>query len=95
MHELSVEEKPIKYCFLGYTDLDTNEKLALVRKYHQGETDWTKNQSDEDMLRAIDEMVEFSKYVQKECAAFGIEYFDVSHNFDGARKQAFDYLFKN
>ena len=93
VNELLKENKPIKSCFLGYTQLDANEKLALVRKYHQGEADWTKEISDEEMLRMIDEMVQFSKYLESECAKFGIKYFDISHDFENSRNAAFDYLF--
>jgi len=95
MNELLVAKQPIKCCFLGYTELSTSEKLALVRKYHQGETDWTKDQSDEDMLRMIEEMISFSKYLQEECTKFGIKYFDASHNFEDVQEEVLDYLFRN
>lgn len=93
IYELISEQKPVKCCFLGYTELTKDEKLILVRKYHQGELDWTKSISDEKMLLMIDEMIQFSKYLQEECAKYGIKYFDVSHDFEGTRNMAFEYLF--
>lgn len=91
--ELIGQGKPIKCCFLGYTEMTKDEKLALIRQHHQGDIDWTKNLSDEEMLPLIEEMIEFSKYLKQECEKCGIKYFDISHDFDGVRDEAFEYLF--
>jgi hypothetical protein len=88
-----LEQQPVKCCFLGYTELSKDEKLALIREHHQGAIDWTKNISNEEMLPMIDEMIQFSKHLQEECAKYGIKYFDVSHDFEGVRNEAFEYLF--
>lgn len=93
VNKLIVEGQSIKCCFLGYAELTKEEKLALVRQYHQGKIDWTKGISDEEMLPMIDDMIQFSKYLKEECAKYEIRYFDVSHDFEGARKEAFEYLF--
>ncbi len=93
VNEMILAGKPIKSCFVGYTELTKDEKLVLVRKYHQGDIDWTKGISDEDLGSMIDEMIKFSVYLKEECAKYGIKYFDVSHDFDGGRNLAFEYLF--
>lgn len=93
VNALIAVDKPIRCCFLGYTKLTKNEKLTFVREYHQGETDWTKGISDDEMLSMIEEMIQFSKYLQEECIKYGIRYFDVSHDFEGVRNAAFQYLF--
>jgi hypothetical protein len=93
INELITEQQPVKCCFLGYTELSKDEKLALIREHHQGAIDWTKNISNEEMLPMIDEMIQFSKHLQEECAKYGIKYFDVSHDFEGVRNEAFEYLF--
>ena len=95
IHELIVESKPVRCCFLGYAELTKDEKLSLVRQYHQGDIDWTKGISDEEMLPMIDEMIQFSKYLRDECAKHGIKYFDISHDFEGVRNEAFEYLFQS
>jgi hypothetical protein len=95
LNELTAEGKPIKCCFVGYTELDKDKKLALVREYHQGDADWTKDIPDEEMLAMIDEMIEFSKYLQEECATYDIKYFDVSYDFEGVRAETFEYLFNS
>jgi hypothetical protein len=92
--ELLKQGKQIRCCFLGYTALTKDEKLALVRKHNQGETDWTRGISDEEMLKMVDEMIQFSKYLKDECAKYGLAYFDVSHDFEGVRAKAFEYLFE-
>jgi hypothetical protein len=93
IQELLVANKPVKACFIGYTKLDANEKLETVRRYHQGEIDWTKGISDTEMLPMVDEMIEFSKYLEQECDRLGIKYFDVSQDFEGVRDEVFEYLF--
>lgn len=93
VNELVREGNRLKSCFMGYAELNKEEKLALVRTYHQGELDWTKGISDEEMLVLIDEMIQFSKYLKEECAKYGIRYFDISHDFEKPREDAFNYLF--
>jgi hypothetical protein len=93
IHELLLEQKPVRCCFLGYTNMTKDEKLSLVRQYHQGNIDWTRGISDAEMLPMIDEMIQFSKHLQEECGQYGIKYFDISHDFDAVRNEAFEYLF--
>ncbi len=93
VNELIAEQKPVRSCFLGYTELAREEKFVLVREHHQGDIDWTRGISDEEMLPMVDEMIVFSKHLQQECAKYGIKYFDISHDFHGVRNMAFEYLF--
>ena len=93
INELITNSKPVKCCFFGYTELTKDQKLALVRQHHQGAIDWTKGISNEEMLPMIDEMIQFSHYLKEECTKYGIKYFDVSHDFEGVRNEAFKYLF--
>lgn len=93
VNELISSGRQVRCCFLGYTKLNKDEKLALIRKHHQGDIDWTHGLSDEEMLPWIDQMIEFSKYLKEECSKYGIRYFDISHDFEGVRNEAFEYLF--
>ena len=95
VQELASEGNKVRACFLGYSEVSKEEKIALVRMYHQGTIDWTKDISDEEMLDLVDQMIEFSKYLKEECAKYDIEYFDISHNFEEPRKEAFNYLFEH
>jgi len=92
--ELINEGRKVKCCFLGYPNLNPDEKLQLIRKFHQGKSDWTAKQTDEQMLVMIEEMVEFSKYLKEECEKYSIKFFDVSHDFEVVNQEAFEYLFK-
>lgn len=91
--ELIHEGIQVRSCFVGYAGLTKEEKLAHIRKHHQGDRDWTRGISDEKLLVDVEEMIQFSKYLKEECAKFGIEYFDISHDFDGPRESAFSHLF--
>lgn len=93
--ELIDEGRKVKCCFLGYPNLNSDEKLELIRKFHQGEKDWTAKQTDEQMLVMVEEMIEFSKYLEEECKKCDIKFIDVSHNFETANIEAFEYLIKN
>jgi hypothetical protein len=93
INEMAMAQKPVKSCFIGYTELNKDEKLGLVRKHHQGDIDWTRKISDEEMFTMIDEMIEFSKFLKEECAKYDIKYFDISYDFEGVRNEVFEYLF--
>lgn len=95
VHELIHEGHEVRCCFLGYTALSREEKFALVRTHHQGESDWTKNITDAEMLTYIDNMIQFSKYLKEECSLYNLQYFDISHDFVAPREEAFTYLFSN
>ena len=93
INELNVEQKSVHCCFIGYSELTKEEKFSLVREHHQGEVDWTKEISDEELLPMIESMIDFSKYLKEECGKYEIKYFDISHDFQGIRDVAFEYLF--
>ena len=95
VHEIREQNKETKSCFIGYAKLRNVEKLSLIRKYHQGNTDWTKDISDDELVLLIDQMIEFSNYLKNECSKYQIPYFDISHDFDKPRLEAFEYLFGN
>lgn len=93
VNEMLVDGKSVKACFVGYTEMSKENKLSLVRKHNQGEIDWTKGISDEEMTNMIDEMIEFSTYIKDQCDKYGFKYFDISNNFESAHEEVFKYLF--
>lgn len=93
INEFILQKKSVRCCFVGYPELSKEEKFSLVRQHHQGDIDWTKEISDEELLPMINSMIEFSAYLKEECAKYGIKYFDISHDFQGVRDAAFEYLF--
>jgi len=86
------EKNDIKMVFLGYADLDPEEKLKQIRNNPGAEGEWTSDMSDSELRDLVDEFIKISKYYESECAKYGIKYFDTSKNFEDVIKQAADYL---
>ena len=89
-----VEKHPdkIKAVFLGYADINVNDKVALVRKHGYGENDWLTNEADEYIRDHIDNMIGYSKMIKSGCEKHGLSYFDTSEDFSGAIEAATDFL---
>ena len=82
----------VKVVFVGYTDIDVEDKVALVKKHSDGENDWLANKSDEYISDHIGNMIDYSKMIKDGCEEHGLSYFDTSEDFLGAIEAAIDYL---
>ena len=62
-----VEKHPdkIKVVFVGYTEINVKDKVALVKKHSDGENDWLTNESDEYIRDHIENMIAYSKMIKK------------------------------
>ncbi len=89
-----VEKHPdkIKVVFVGYTEINVNDKVALVKKHGDGENDWLTNKSDEYIRDHIGNMIAYSKMIKSECKKHGLTYFDTSEDFSEAIQAATDFL---
>ena len=89
-----VEEYPdkIRAVFVGYTNIPVNDKVALVKKHSGGETDWLTCKSDEYIRDHIENMVGYSKMIQRECEVHGLPYFDTTDDFLRAIDDATSFL---
>ncbi len=67
--------------FIGYTDIDVEEKIILIKKYRAGEDDWLTRESDEYIRDHVVTMIKHSKMIKEECHKYGLAYFDTSYNF--------------
>jgi hypothetical protein len=78
-----IEKHPdkVRAVFVGYTEIDVNDKVALVKKYSDGENDWLTNESDEYIRDHVGNMIAYSKMIRKECDKHGLSYFDTSDDF--------------
>lgn len=76
-------------CFLGYASSTPERKLTEIRAFAGGVNDWIRDKSDSYVLALAREMIDFSEYIRRECATFGIPYFDVSDDFEGALRRAY------
>ena len=89
-----VEKHPdkIKAVFVGYTEIDVKDKVALVKKHADGENDWLTNESDEYIRDHIENMIAYSKMIKDGCKKRGLTYFDTSADFSGTIEAATDFL---
>ena len=79
----------VRACFIGYTQAVPADKLRQVR---QTDVDWYDYAPEAEALGFLADMVRFSRYVQAECAAYGLRYFDCSKAFDPVIAEAIAYL---
>lgn len=82
----------IKPCFVGFTEITAFEKLKQLREFGGSQDDWTKKVSDVELLKNVEDMIEYSKYLKEECNKYNISYFDNSFNFQENIQKIFDYL---
>ena len=89
-----IEKHPgkIKAMFLGYTEIDVENKVALVKEHSAREDDWLTSKSDEYISDHIGNMIAYSKTIKEGCEKHGLPYFDTSEDFSGAIESATDFL---
>ena len=89
-----IEKHPdkIRAVFAGYTEIQVKEKVALVKKYGEGENDWLTGESDEYISDHVENMIAYSKMIEEECRKHGLPYFDTSIDFLGTIEAATSFL---
>ena len=89
-----IKEHPdkIKAVFVGYTEINVSDKVALVKRYSDGENDWLTNEADEYIRDHIENMIAYSKMIRNGCEEHGLSYLDTSGAFLGAIEAATDFL---
>ena len=76
--------------YFGTSDITNVERLKLLREYDTNK-DYTYYESDEDMLKKCEYIVNLSNYIKLSCHNYGIRYFDTTYN----RKELFDSFVNN
>lgn len=82
----------IRACFLGYTTIAPEQKVRDIRAYAHLPNNWPDEYSDAQLASIIGRMIEFSRYLEAECAAHGLPYFDTSSRFSETLDRVFTYL---
>ena len=72
----------VRICFVGYTDVNMEDKVRDVKKYNNGKEDWLINESDEVINSHVDNMIGYSKLIKDECARHSVTYVDTSSEFE-------------
>ena len=89
-----LEDHPddIKICFMGYTDVDVDEKVRTIKTYGGGPGDWLVDESDEYVYDHVKNMIAHSLLVREGCGRYGLRYFDTSDDFLDTIDRVVDYL---
>ncbi|MFZ9011995.1 MAG: hypothetical protein ACO20W_08915 [Anaerohalosphaeraceae bacterium] len=82
----------IKAVFVGYTEINVKDKVALVKKHGTGENDWLIQKPDDYITDHIENMITYSKMIKDGCEKHGLSYFDTSQDFLAAIEAATDFL---
>ena len=85
----------IKAAFVGYTEINVTDKVALVKKHGGGKNDWLTNESDEYIRDHIENMIAYSKMLKTGCEEHGLHYIDTTEDFLGAIEAATDFLVRD
>jgi hypothetical protein len=85
----------VRACFIGYAGSTPARKLAEIRGFGGGVNNWLLEHPDEYILDLAREMIGYSRFVQEECAALDIPYFDVSEDFPQVLERAYQSLTYN
>ncbi|MBC8426577.1 hypothetical protein H8E07_20875 [bacterium] len=84
----------IEICFMGYTDIDIEQKLMDIRKYSIGKGDWLVKEDDDYILRHIENMIGHSRMIKEGCEKYDMRYIDTSVDFLAAVEDATGYLLR-
>lgn len=82
----------IKICFVGFTDVDLNEKVKDVKNFSCGENDWLSDKSDAYIMDHVKNMIVHSLKIKKSCKENSLKYVDTSKNFMDTIEHAVAYM---
>lgn len=82
----------VKACFIGFSNIDTDEKVSNVKRYPNGSNDWLVNNKDEYIFEHIENMKFYSEELKRKCEVFNVKYFDTSINFEETINEVINYL---
>jgi hypothetical protein len=96
VHELTAKnETNIHACFVGYCDISASEKFQQIRENSGFPNDWSSEISDEELLRLIEESIQYSQYLKSECSKYNIKYIDFSQSFENAKRDVISYFVRS
>ncbi|MBO6523062.1 MAG: hypothetical protein JJ971_04490 [Balneolaceae bacterium] len=84
----------VRAVFIGYSEVDVDDKMAIIKKYSTGENDWLTKESDEYIRDHINNMQRHGRVIKEECVKSDLPYFDTSADFTETIELAKDYLLK-
>lgn len=82
----------LKICFMGYTTIPVQEKVKELKAFRQAENDWLLENSEDYIADHVQNMIGFSKRIEKSCREHSIPYIDTSLDFNKAVDDTILYL---
>lgn len=82
----------LKICFLGFTQVDVDQKSKEIKTFSREENDWLKDKPDEYITDHVKNMIAHSRNIKKSCKENNIRYLDTSDNFMDSLEDALNYL---
>lgn len=79
--------------YLGYPNITPQEKYNLLRKYDKQE-DWTRKRTNEVLLSTVEELINLSKEIEKQCDEYNITFIDTSKDLINEINNAYERLEK-
>jgi hypothetical protein len=93
IHEFIAEHPDeVEICFLGFTDIDIEQKLQDIRNHSIGKGDWLVKEPDDYIRDHIKNMVNHSRMIKEGCEQHNLRYFDTAMNFMDSIEEATEYL---
>ena len=69
-----------KIIFVGYPNIDVDEKVKNIRKYDIN--GWTTKKSDDELKVIINKLKDISNIIKQECDKYNFTFIDTSNNFE-------------
>jgi hypothetical protein len=84
--------RDVRACFLGYATATVEAKSSAIRSNSGHVNDWVADLAGDELAALVTEMIEFSAFLQGECARHRLKYIDSAADFDSALDAAEGYL---
>ncbi|MFT5098615.1 MAG: hypothetical protein ACI9HY_000724 [Planctomycetaceae bacterium] len=82
----------VRICFVGYADVNAEDKVRDVKQYSEGKGDWLISEPDDVINSHIENMIGYSKLIKNECADNSLAYVDTSNKFEESLENAVELL---
>lgn len=83
--EIDIDSYDVKIVYLGSSDVTPDERFAIQKQYDT-ENDYTFYETDAEVRKCADYIVEQSKLIKTQCEQYGLPYYDTSYD----RLETFD-----
>jgi len=89
---LNAGEQKITVCFVGYCDISNEEKVKSIKHNSGFPNDWTVDCSDDEIIDLVEESIEYSQFLKKECQSLGLKYIDTGVDFEGSISEVINFI---